>query len=81
MGSFYKRLSLAGAIRDFHVPLIEVRRVRCLLSTGRHVGHECVVERRDSHLRYLLVRAYKPFPLVQLNDRCADSHVFTIPTI
>ena len=25
----------AGAIRGFHVPLREVRRVRCLLSTGR----------------------------------------------
>jgi hypothetical protein len=81
MGSFCKRLSLTGAIRDFHVPLIEVRRVRCLLSTGSHVCHERVVESRDSHLRYLLVRAYKPFPLVQFNDLYTGSHVFTVPTI
>jgi len=38
-------------------------------------------EKCCSHLRYLLVRAYKPFPLVQLNDLYAGSHVFTIPTI
>jgi len=81
MGSFRKLLSPKGAIRDFHVPLTEVRRVRCLLSTGRPMGHERACKKRCSHLRYLLVRAYKPFPLVQLNDLCADSHVFTVPTI
>ena len=44
-------LSPKGAIRVSHVPLAEVRRVRCLLSTGRHMGHESAFGKRCSHLR------------------------------
>src|SRR5471030_331385 len=45
-------LSPRGAIRVFHVPLAEVRRVRCLLSIGRLVGHEDALWKRRSHLQY-----------------------------
>jgi len=40
IGGPYDPLSPRGAIRGFHVPLAEVRRVRCLLLTGRRLGHE-----------------------------------------
>jgi hypothetical protein len=46
----YGLLSPKGAIRGFHVPLAEVHRVSCLLSTGRCMGHESVGPRRCSHL-------------------------------
>ena len=52
MGRPRSLLSPRGAIRGFHVPLMEVRRVRCLLWAGRYMGHESVVEKRCSHLRY-----------------------------
>jgi len=45
-------LSPRGAIRGFHVPLMEVRRVRCLLWAGRYMGHESAIEKRCSYLRY-----------------------------
>lgn len=50
-------LSPQGAIRGFHVPPTEVHRVRCLLSTGRRMGHESVDRKRCSHLRCLLAQA------------------------
>src|ERR1700686_4200991 len=40
------------AIRGFHVPLMEVRRVRCQLWAGRYMLHESVVDKRCSHLHY-----------------------------
>jgi hypothetical protein len=44
-------LSPKGAIRDFHVPLTEVRRLRRLLLAGRHWGHEGGWSNRCSRLR------------------------------
>ena len=41
-----------GAIRGFHVPLAEVRRVRCLLLIGKRMGHERAWSKRCSHLHY-----------------------------
>ena len=52
MGRLYSPLSQKGAIRGFHVPHTEVRRVRCLLSTGRCMGHESEPVSRCSHLHY-----------------------------
>ena len=51
IGRLCSLLSPKGAIRDSHVPLAEVRRVRRLLSTGRVMGHERAPSRRCSHLR------------------------------
>src|ERR1700692_2921025 len=59
-----RALPLYRAIRGFHVPPAKVRRVRCLLSTGRRMGHEGVMIKRRSHLRYRLVRAWSPLPRV-----------------
>jgi len=50
IGKLCSLLSPKGAIRGFHVPLAEVRRVRCLLWTGRRMGHESAFGRRCSHL-------------------------------
>ena len=44
--------TIKGAIQGFHVPLAQVCRVRCLLWTGRRMGHESAFQRRCSHLRY-----------------------------
>ena len=52
MGRPCSLLSPMGAIRGFHVPLAEVRRVRCLLLIGRRVGHERAWAKRCSRLRY-----------------------------
>lgn len=57
IGRLCSLLSPKGAIRGFHVPLAEVRRVRCLLWTGRLMGHERAIQRRCSHLQYRLVQA------------------------
>ena len=51
------QLSPKGAIRGFHVPLAKVHRVRCLLLTGRRMGHESARIKRCSLLQYLLVQA------------------------
>ena len=51
IGRLCSLLSPKGAIRGFHVPLAELRRVRRLLSTGRCVGHESAKRKRCSHLR------------------------------
>ena len=51
IGRLCSLLSPKGAIRVFHVPLAKVRRVRCLRSTGRRVGHESEIGKRCSHLR------------------------------
>jgi hypothetical protein len=56
-----------GAIRGFHVPTVQVRQRRCLLSTGRVVGHESILTNCSSHLHYLLVQACQPFALVGVN--------------
>ena len=52
IGRLCSLLSPKGAIRGFHVPLAEVHRVRCLLWTGRPMGHERAIQRRSSHLHY-----------------------------
>ena len=64
MGRLCSLLSPEGAIRGFHVPLAEVRRVRCLLLAGRRVGHGSAAIRRCPLLRTILVQAYEPLPLV-----------------
>ncbi len=43
IGRLCSLLSPKGAIRGCHVPLAKVHRVRCLLSTGRLMGHGGVI--------------------------------------
>jgi len=42
--------------------------VRCLLSTGRRVGHESPEDKNSTGLQYLLVQACQPLTLVIYND-------------
>src|SRR6267142_6993306 len=42
MGKPCDLLSPKGAIRDFHVPLVKVRRLRRLLWAGKHMRHDRV---------------------------------------
>jgi hypothetical protein len=75
-------LSPKGAIRGFHVPLAEVRRVRCLLLTGRPVGHESAWWKRQfpSPLPFWFKRS-SHFRLFYITIFSAGSDIFTIPTI
>jgi hypothetical protein len=70
-----------GAIRDFHVPLVKVRRLRRLLLAGKHMGHDRVFWKRQSHFHYLLVKRKSHFRLFPVTTFIADSHVFAISTI
>ena len=67
IGRLYSPLSPEGAIRGFHVPLTEVRRVRCLLSTGRRMGHESV------QAKTLFPPPYRFGPSVLATSACFQS--------
>jgi hypothetical protein len=68
MGRPYSPVSQKGAIQVFHVPLAKVRRVRCLLSTGRYMGHEDVNQDAAPTPVAVWLKREHPLALVIVDD-------------